>query len=65
MSLAKTENRTFLANASFLALMQTANSFFPLLTVPFLVRVLGVELFGQLAFVTALMYYFFDFSYFY
>lgn len=59
MSLAKTENRTFLANASFLALMQAANSFLPLLTVPFLVRVLGVELFGQLAFVTAVMYYFF------
>jgi PST family polysaccharide transporter len=59
MSLAKTENRTFLANASFLVLMQAANSFLPLVTVPFLVRVLGVELFGQLAFVTALMYYFF------
>ncbi|AEF53560.1 flippase [Marinomonas posidonica] len=59
MSFAKTENKTFLANASFLALMQAVNSFLPLLTVPFLVRVLGVELFGKLAFATALMYYFF------
>ena len=52
------ENRSFLVNASFLALMQAANTFLPLLTVPFLVRVLGIELFGQLAFVTAFMYYF-------
>ncbi|GGN37366.1 MULTISPECIES: flippase [Marinomonas] len=52
------ENRSFLVNASFLALMQAANTFLPLLTLPFLVRVLGVELFGQLAFVTAFMYYF-------
>jgi polysaccharide transporter, PST family len=62
MSFVKSENRTFLANASFLALMQAANSFLPLLTVPFLVRVLGVELFGQLAFATAVMYYFFVLS---
>tara|TARA_R110001606_G_scaffold397485_2_gene574026 strand:- start:2273 stop:3526 length:1254 start_codon:yes stop_codon:yes gene_type:complete len=62
MSFVKSENRTFLANASFLAVMQAANSFLPLLTVPFLVRVLGVELFGQLAFVTAVMYYFFVLS---
>ena len=52
------ENRSFLVNVSFLALMQAANTLLPLLTLPFLVRVLGVELFGQLAFVTAFMYYF-------
>ncbi|QRV25178.1 flippase [Marinomonas foliarum] len=52
------ENRSFLVNASFLALMQAANTLLPLLTLPFLIRVLGVELFGQLAFVTAFMYYF-------
>ncbi|WP_137170441.1 flippase [Marinomonas sp. FW-1] len=52
------ENRSFLVNAFFLALMQAANTFLPLLTLPFLIRVLGVELFGQLAFVTAFMYYF-------
>jgi PST family polysaccharide transporter len=52
------ENRIFLSNTAFLAIMQAANSFLPLLTVPFLVRVLGVELFGQLAFAMALMFYF-------
>jgi PST family polysaccharide transporter len=53
-----TENKRFFSNAAFLAIMQAANSFLPLLTVPFLVRVLGVELFGQLAFAMALMFYF-------
>jgi len=53
-----TENQRFFSNAAFLAIMQVANSFLPLLTVPFLVRVLGVELFGQLAFSMALMFYF-------
>jgi PST family polysaccharide transporter len=52
------ENRIFLSNTAFLAIMQVTNSFLPLLTVPFLVRVLGVELFGQLAFAMALMFYF-------
>jgi PST family polysaccharide transporter len=52
------ENRIFLSNTVFLSIMQAANSFLPLLTVPFLVRVLGVELFGQLAFAMALMFYF-------
>ena len=58
MSSVTSENKVFLTNASFLALMHATNSFLPLLTVPFLVRILGVELFGQLAFVTAFMYYF-------
>lgn len=62
MSFVKSENKIFLTNASFLALMHAANSFLPLLTVPFLVQVLGVELFGQLAFATAVMYYFFVLS---
>ena len=52
------ENQRFFSNAAFLAIIQAANSFLPLLTVPFLVRVLGVELFGQLAFAMALMFYF-------
>jgi PST family polysaccharide transporter len=52
------ENQRFFSNTFFLAIMQAANSFLPLLTVPFLVRVLGVELFGQLAFAMALMFYF-------
>lgn len=58
MFILNAENRGLFVNASFLALMQAANTFLPLLTVPFLVRVLGIELFGQLAFVTAFMYYF-------
>jgi len=58
MFILNAENRSLFVNASFLALMQAANMFLPLLTVPFLVRVLGIELFGQLAFVTAFMYYF-------
>tara|TARA_R110001583_G_scaffold111063_2_gene260151 strand:+ start:28261 stop:29526 length:1266 start_codon:yes stop_codon:yes gene_type:complete len=52
------ENQRFFSNTFFLAILQASNSFLPLLTVPFLVRVLGVELFGQLAFSMALMVYF-------
>ncbi|NVK73394.1 MAG: oligosaccharide flippase family protein [Oceanospirillaceae bacterium] len=57
MSVVNSENRTFLVNASFLALIQAANLFLPLLTFPYLIRVLGVELFGILALATAVMHY--------
>jgi len=51
------ENRRVLSNAFYLSLMQVANFGLPLLTVPYLIRMLGVELFGMLAFVSAVMNY--------
>ncbi|QUX94546.1 hypothetical protein C0J08_03575 [Marinomonas sp. CT5] len=57
MSAKKSENGVFLTNAFFLALIQAANLLLPLLTFPYLIRILGVELFGILALSTAVMHY--------
>jgi len=57
MDLVKSENRVFLTNAFFLALIQAANLLLPLLTFPYLIRILGTELFGVLALATAIMHY--------
>jgi O-antigen/teichoic acid export membrane protein len=45
-------------NIAALGVVQIANYLIPMLTIPYLTRVLGVESFGQVAFVQAMMQYF-------
>lgn len=56
--LQNTEVKILLENFAYLSLLQVASYIFPLLTVPYLARVIGVEKFGEIAFAGALVAYF-------
>jgi PST family polysaccharide transporter len=52
------DNKVLLSNFFSLSILQGANFILPLLAMPYLIRVLGVELYGLLAFATASIMYF-------
>lgn len=52
------DGKTLVANFGYLSLLQVAGYVFPLITMPYLARVIGVEGFGKIAFAAAIMVWF-------
>ena len=50
-------NKTVLANFSYLSLLQVFTILFPLLTYPYLLRVIGLELYGVIVFAQTIINY--------
>lgn len=49
------EAKTLMANFGYLSALQIAGYIFPLITIPYLARVIGVDSFGKIAFAAAIM----------
>lgn len=52
------DSRTLIANFGYLSLLQVASYIFPLITIPYLARVIGVDSFGKIAFASAVIVWF-------
>src|SRR5699024_9279133 len=52
---ANKDARTLMANFGYLSALQIASYIFPLITIPYLARVIGVDSFGKIAFAAAIM----------
>jgi len=52
------DRKVLIQNFSYLALLQVAGYIFPLITIPYLARVIGVDGFGKIAFASAIMIWF-------
>lgn len=52
------DGRTLLSNFGYLTLLQVAGYIFPIITIPYLARVVGVESFGKIAFASAVVVWF-------
>lgn len=50
--------KTLLSNFGYLSLLQVAGYIFPLITIPYLARVIGVDSFGKIAFASAVVVWF-------
>lgn len=52
------DSRTLISNFGYLSVLQVASYIFPLITIPYLARVIGVDSFGKIAFASAVITWF-------